>query len=143
MRETSDHPAAVTAPIAKIAGVVFGAILICTALAAVLAATTAPGALPAAIAGGVSALIGAMLGLLPIVMAGQVKPLALAMAWIFGSSTRMLVASGAALAAHLVGDLDPAWTLGVMLAACLAALAAELLIIMPVVGAKPTTEGAH
>ncbi|MEQ8769803.1 MAG: hypothetical protein RIB60_04765 [Phycisphaerales bacterium] len=148
MRDSSDHPATrpgegVTAPIGKIAGVVFGVIALSTVAAAGIAATTAPDALPAAIAGGVSAMVGAMLGLLPMVMAGEVKPFALAMAWIFGSSTRMVVAAGAALAAVLAGGLDPMWTLGAMLGACLAALAAELLIIMPVVGARPNTEGAH
>lgn len=148
MRDTSDHPAAgpngdVAAPIGKLAVVVFVTIAACTAIGVGLASASAPEAIPAAIAGGVSAIIGAALGLLPMVMAGQVKPFALAMAWIFGSSTRMLVAAGAALAAVLAGGLDPAWTLGVMLGACLAALAAELLIIMPVVGTKPNTEGAH
>ncbi len=148
MRDASDHPATrpgegVTAPIGKIAAVVVGTIVACTVIAAGIAAAIAPDALTAAIAGGVSALVGAMLGFLPMVMAGQVKPVALAMAWVFGSSTRMLVAAGASLAAVLAGDLNPMWTLGVMLGACLAALAAELLIIMPVVGTKPDTEGAH
>ncbi|GJM19896.1 MAG: hypothetical protein DHS20C14_21090 [Phycisphaeraceae bacterium] len=151
MPDAHDHPsdtadAPLAAPVGRLVGAVLGSIAVCTLFGAAAAWGMDAANIGAAVGGGVAALVGGMIGLLPTAVVGATRPFALAMAQIVGSSTRLVVGAGAAVAVVLVGDFNPVWTLGVLLVCMLVALLAELVIIMPVVGAQrahPAVQGTH
>ena len=134
MSVPTDHPAHDRPSASRMVLWVLGAVVLPGSAALALAALA--GDLPSAAAGLVASLLGAALGLLPVILGWSKPPFALALAQIMGSSVRMVVGVGLAVVAVLLGNLDPLWTLGVVLAAMLAALVAELVVIFPVLGGR-------